>query len=75
MPFTNTKMTALTATVTAAGTATAKVAACIPGMLDVVLQEISESHPCLTPAAQNRLVALRADLVSNAATMQTALGL
>ena len=74
MPFTNAKMTTLTATVTAAGTAATKVAACLPGLLDVVFAEISESH-LITPQGQNRLTTLRADLVANYATMQTALGL
>jgi hypothetical protein len=74
MAFTNSKLTSLTTTVTAAGTATTKVSSCLPGLLDVIFKEIGESAT-LTPAAQNRLATLRADLVANAATMQTALGL
>ena len=74
MAFTNSKMTALTATVTAAGSAALKVEACLPGLLDVVFREVSESTT-LTPQAQNRLTTLRADLAANYATMQTALGL
>jgi len=75
MPFSNAKLTSLNTTVTSKGTGALKVAAALPGLLDVIFQEIAESEPNLTPAAQNRLAALRADLVANFATMQTALGL
>jgi hypothetical protein len=75
MPFTNAKLTTLNTTVTGKGTAALKVASCLPGLLDAIFAEICESEPCLSPAAQNRLATLRADLVANAATMQTALGL
>ncbi len=74
MPFTNAKLTAVNTTVTAAGTATAKVAACLPGLLDAIIAEVSKTS-ALTPGQQQRLAILRADLVANAATMQTALGL
>jgi ABC-type polar amino acid transport system ATPase subunit len=74
MPFTNTRLTALNTTVTAAGTAATKVAACLPGLLDVVIAEASKTA-FLTPGQQQRLAILRADIVANAATMQTALGL
>ncbi len=74
MAFANAKLTTLNTSVTGKGTATLKVAACLPGLLDVVVAEMSKNHT-LTPQAQNRLATLRADLVTNAATMQTALGL
>ncbi len=74
MAFTNAKLTKLNTTVTSKGTATLKVAACLPGLLDVIVDELSKNHT-LTPSAQARVAILRADLVANAATMQTALGL
>ena len=74
MAFTNAKLTKLNTTVTGKGTAALKVAACLPGLLDVVVDELSKNHT-LTPSAQARIAILRADLVTNAATMQTALGL
>lgn len=73
MPFTNATVTALNTTVTAAGTSATKVAALLPGLLDAVIKEIGNGT--VTPAQQQALVILRADLVANAATMQTALGL
>ena len=74
MAFSNAKLTKLTTTVTGKGTAALKVAACLPGLLDVIIEEVSKNHT-LTPQAQNRLATMRADLVTNFATMQTALGL
>jgi hypothetical protein len=74
MAFANAKMAKAVTLTTAGGTAAAKVAACLPALLDVILDEIGEGVT-LTPRAQNKLATLRADLVSNAATMQTALGL
>jgi hypothetical protein len=74
MAFTNAKLTALTTSVTSKGTAALKVSTCLPGLLDVVVAELSKNH-VLPPGAQNRIAILRADLVTNAATMQTALGL
>ena len=74
MPFTNSKLTTLTASVTSKGTAALKVSTCLPGLLDVIVEEIARNST-LTPKQQNKLATLRADLVSNAATMQTALGL
>lgn len=74
MAFSNAKLTKLTTTVTGKGTAALKVAACLPGLLDVVLDEACKAGP-LPTNSQHRLAILRADLVANAATMQTALGL
>jgi hypothetical protein len=74
MAFSNGNMTKLVTTVTGKGTAALKVAACLPGLLDVIFVEISKSNT-VTPRMQSRLATLRADLVTNAATMQTALGL
>ena len=74
MAFTNARLTAVNTTVTAAVGAASKVAACLPGLLDVVVAEVSKTA-FLTPGQQQRLAVLRADLVANAATMQTALGL
>jgi hypothetical protein len=74
MAFSNSKLTTLTSTVTSKGTAALKVSSCLPGLLDVIIAEVSKNHT-LTPSAQNRLATLRADLAANAATMQTALGL
>ena len=74
MAFANAKVTKLVTTVTGKGTAALKVAACLPGMLDVVVEEMSKNHT-ITPSAQARLAILRADLVTNFAIMQTALGL
>ena len=74
MAFANAKVTKLNTTVTGKGTAALKVAACLPGLLDVVVEEMSKNHT-ISPQAQARIAILRADLVTNAATMQTALGL
>ena len=74
MAFTNAKLTTLTASVTSKGTAALKVSACLPGLLDVIVQEISKSET-ITPRMQSKLATLRADLAANYATMQTALGL
>jgi hypothetical protein len=74
MPFSNAKMTKLTTSVTSKGTAALKVSTCLPGLLDVVIEELTKNHT-LPPGAQARVAQLRADLVTNAATMQTALGL
>ncbi len=74
MPFTNAKLTALNTRVTAKGTAALKVGEVLPGLLDVIVDEISR-NATLSPKQQNKLTTLRADLVTNFATMQTALGL
>jgi hypothetical protein len=42
--------------------------------LDAIIAEAGEGVT-MTPRAQNKMATLRADLVANAATMQTALGL
>lgn len=74
MPFTNAKITQVVTRTTAAGTAATKVATCLPGLFDAVVAEVTKTAG-LTPGQQQRLAIMRADLVANAATMQTALGL
>ena len=74
MAFANAKLLALVTTVTDASGATAKVAALLPGLHDAIFHAVN-TNCTLTPGQQARLVTVRAELVANAADLQTALGL
>lgn len=74
MAITTASLIALSAAVTAASGATAKVAAILPGLHDAIVNEIAANY-VVTPNQSSRMSQVRAELVANAAEYQTALGL
>lgn len=70
----NTTYAKVSTATTAASGATNKVTALCTGLFDAIASEIGKCG-ALTPNQQNKIAASRAHIVTNIATLQTAVGL